>query len=144
MMVAHADLLVSILLRWKEVTAILTDPLALTINSVSVNLARVSVAGNEAIYRSSDGVYEMYISQTPGFNRRGTAGTFVNVELTQFLVDSTDPAFTQERFPSNSFVVGYFVDSIHSNTTTDVPLLRTALLAFVDSTIQGRLFGGEK
>lgn len=122
----------------------LTDPLSVTYDGVVKSLARVGVGPIDSSYATSDGEFEISISNSPGVNPKGTAGRRIEVILTRFPPDSTDPAFSQARFPSNSVGLVYWIDSSRSFTTADVPLLRAALLALVDTTLQGRLISNEK
>lgn len=85
----------------------------------------------------------MSISNLPK-TRDGGAG--VHIELTRRLPDPTPSnVFDDYREIRNSFGITYRFDSAtRAEASVDIPLLRTALLAFVDSTLQSRIIAGEK
>jgi len=52
--------------------------------------------------------------------------------------------FDDYREIRNAFGIFYMFDTnSRANMSVDIPLLRTSLLAFVDSTLQGRVLNGE-
>jgi len=52
--------------------------------------------------------------------------------------------FDDYREIRNAFGMFYMFDtSSRANMSVDIPLLRTSLLALVDSTLQGRILNGE-
>lgn len=120
----------------------LSDPISFTINGSSKTFPRVSVDGNTSVYRTSDGEYEVIIHTFPMVDGK----TNCSVTLNHLLPDSTpsDP-FDPWRPIVNSFGLTYSFDTnTRANVGTDIPILRTALLAFIDSTLQGRVINGEK
>lgn len=75
--------------------------------------------------------------------RDGSIGRYVT--LSRLLPDPTPGnVFDDFRFIRNSFGVFYGFDPTRAETSVDIPLLRTALLNWVDSTLQGRIIAGEK
>jgi len=121
----------------------LTDPLAVTYNSVAKSLVRISQGASGTRYRTADGEFEVQISKTQPKTEAWQDSVYF--ELTRILPDPTPTnAFDAFRKVTNSFGVAYRFDATRAETSVDVPLLRTALLAFVDSTLQGRLIAGEK
>jgi hypothetical protein len=119
----------------------LSDPLAVTYNSVSVNLPRVSAATNRTVYRTADGEFVVSITKTPSGR---TGQEFRSISLGRVLPDPTPSnSFDDYRVIKNEFTLSYGFDSTRAETSVDIPRLRTALLALVDSTLQGRLIAGE-
>jgi len=121
----------------------LTDPLAVTYNSVAKSLVRISQGASGTRYRTADGEFEVQISKTQPKTEAWQDSVYF--ELTRVLPDPTPTnAFDAFRRVTNSFGIAIRFDATRAETSVDVPLLRTALLAFVDSTLQGRLIAGEK
>jgi hypothetical protein len=97
---------------------------------------------NRTVYRSADGEFEIVISGSPSGR---TGRNFVSISLARILPDPTPgDVFDDYRFIRNEFTLSYSFDSSRAGASVDIPRLRTALLSFVDSTLQGRLLGGEK
>jgi len=119
----------------------LSDPLAVTYNSVSKSLPRVSASANGTKYRTADGEFEVSISNST----TQKDGSRVSITLSRRLPDPTPSnVFDDYRDIKNSFTLSYGFDSTRAETSVDIPLLRTALLALVDATLQSRLISGEK
>lgn len=118
-----------------------SDPLAVTYDGNAKSLPRVGQGRNATIYRTADGEFECKISNSP--NSRD--GEFRSITLTRRLPDPT-PAdvFDNYRFIRNSFTLSYSFDPTRAETSVDLPKLRTALLALVDSTFQSRIIAGER
>jgi len=67
------------------------------------------------------------------------------VSLSRGLPDPTPlNSFDDFRLIRNSFEIAYRFDVSRANLSVDMPLLRTALLAWLDPTLQGRILSGEK
>lgn len=84
----------------------------------------------------------MFISSNPS-HRDGRLRK--DIFLTTNLPDLT-PAnvFDDYRKIRNSFGISYQFDAkTRAGTSVDIPLLRTSLLNFVDTTLQNRIIGGE-
>jgi len=117
-----------------------TDPLSVTYNGSAKSLTRVSVSGGNTLYRTSDGEFEVSISHSP------TADGLIRHEitLTRIAPDPTpaDVFDNYSRLP-NRFEMAFATNSYRAGSATDLPLLRTALQALVDSSFQTRLVGGE-
>lgn len=119
-----------------------TDPLAVTYNGTGYSLPRVSVAKNRARYVTADGELAVVTASYPNLRE----GKFVvGCTLSRRLPDPT-PAnvFDDYRQIINSFGVQIGFDLTRAEASVDIPRLRTALLALVDTTFQGRLIAGEK
>jgi len=118
-----------------------TDPLSVTYNSSSKTLPRVSQEESLSSYRTADGEFEILIS-----SRRGVGGIEARqINLARQIPDPTPTnVFDNFRQIRNVFGLSYGFDTTRAETSVDIPLLRTALLALVDSTFQGRLITGEK
>jgi hypothetical protein len=126
---------------------VLSDPAVLTYNSVSKSLARGSgeIPGpskriDSSYYATSDGEFSLGITQS------ALRGGGLKSEISFGRQDSDASSNPYSGFPIavNRFGLVYEVNPLHENTAVDIPLLRTALLAYVDSTLQGRLLGGER
>jgi len=118
-----------------------TDPLSVTYNSSSKSLSRVSQDVISTRYKTADGEFEVSISNHSGEDGIETRQIF----LTRLIPDPTPTnAFDSFRPIRNAFGLSYVFDTTRAETSVDIPLLRTALLALVDSTFQGRIIAGEK
>jgi len=119
---------------------VLTDPLSVTYNAVAKSLPRVGVSDDQSFYKTADGEFEVVTSSftnADGVEHR-------EITLARRLPDATPSnAFDAYREIRNVFGLSYSFDSTRAEASIDIPLLRTALLAFVDSTLQGRLIAGE-
>jgi hypothetical protein len=120
----------------------LSDPLAVTYDGSAKSLARTSSSPNRTVYRTADGEFVITIT---GSSAGRTGPQLVSISLARRLPDPTpSDVFDDYREIRNEFTLSYSFDSTRAETSVDIPLLRTALLAFVDSTLQSRLIGGEK
>lgn len=120
-----------------------SDPLSVTYNGSSKSLPKIGTTRNYNRYKTADGEFEVYISNNPD-SRTGILT--VSVKLIRNIPDPTpsDP-FDPFRSEANAFSIGYSTDlATHNQASTDHPLLRSALLALVDSTFYGRLISGER
>lgn len=124
----------------------LTDPASLTYNASGISLARGSgdfpgpaKRGAHSHYRTADGQFEMGITHS----LLGGGAFRSEILLGRNDVDAASNPYSGLPLTFNRFGLIYEVNALHLETATDIPLLRTALLAFVDSTLQGRLLGGE-
>jgi hypothetical protein len=121
---------------------LLSDPLSVTYDGDSISLVRINQADGASTYIAPDDYLRLDIRQSDSV----VAGmTRCEITLTKVIPDSSpeDPFDELWRPIPNSFGIVFEVNSNRFATSTDVPLLRTALLALVDSTLQGRLIGGE-
>lgn len=118
-----------------------SDPLAVTYDGSAKSLPRVSASGLGTTYRTADGEFEIKISKRPTLRD----GSLVEITMTRMLPDPTPSnVFDDYRAVKNSFSLSFGFDASRAETSVDIPKLRTALLALVDSTFQSRLIGGEK
>jgi len=122
---------------------VFTDPFSVTYDGSTKSLPRVSAGRKGSRYRTSDGEFEVKISNSIIQPRDGSS--LVAVELSRRIPDPT-PAdvFNDYREIVNTFGVYYSFDPTRAETLVDVPRLRAALLALVDSTFQVRVIAGEK
>jgi hypothetical protein len=119
----------------------LTDPLAVTYNGSAKTLPRTSAGPNGSVFRTADGEFRIHIRSNQ-VSRDG--GRSVSIQLSRRLPDPTpSDAFDAYRDIRNSFAVTYDFDPTRAEASVDLPRLRTALLAFVDSTLESRLIAGE-
>lgn len=124
----------------------LTDPVSLTYNAGAISLARgagdfpnIAKRGAHTHYRTSDGQFELGVTHS----LLGGGATRSEITLGRNDVDSVSNPFQGLPLTFNRFGLIYETNLLHLETNTDIPLLRSTLLAFVDSTLQGRLIGGE-
>jgi len=120
---------------------VFTDPFSVTYNGTAYSLPRTGTTKQESFYKTADGVLAINVR-----NSTGRAGSRLAViELSRRLPDPTPTdVFDPYREIINGFSIGFRTDVTLASASSDIPLLRTALLALVDSTLQGRLIGGEK
>jgi len=121
-----------------------TDPLSVTYDGLSKSLPRISVEKDYTRYRTADGEFEVLISNNLQSVRNGVASA--SIKLVRRIPDPTPgDVFNDYRDIRNVFGLSYSFDAqTRAETSVDVPRLRTALLALVDSTFQGRVIAGEK
>lgn len=124
----------------------LTDPAALTYNSGAISLARgagdfpgVGKRSSHSHYRTSSGEFELGVSHS----FLGGGAIRSEVILSRNDTDAGSNPFPGLPLTFNRFGLIYDINVMHQETATDIPLLRTALLAFVDTTLQNRIIGGE-
>lgn len=118
-----------------------SDPLSITYNGSPVSLPRVGVDNDRSKYESSDRQFSVEIEKS----RRADGTITREVKLTRVSPDSTPAdAFDPYRRIPNGVSLVFTTDEFNSFSSTDLPLLRTALLALVDTTFQGRILGDEK
>jgi hypothetical protein len=121
-----------------------TDPLSVTYDGSSKSLPRTSAEKDYTRYRTADGEFEVLISNNLQSVRNGVASA--SIKLVRRIPDPTPgDVFNDYRDIRNVFGLSYSFDAqTRAETSVDVPRLRTALLALVDSTFQGRVIAGEK
>jgi len=113
-----------------------------TYNGSSKSLPRTGAGRNGHQYRTADGEFEFTISDSPK-SRDGSIGR--TVVLSRRLPDPTPGnSFDDYRFIKNSFGILVGFDVTRAETSVDIPLLRTALLNFCDTTMLNRIISGEK
>lgn len=119
----------------------LSEPLTITYDGDPYDLPRVSANSQRTIYRSSDGMFEVQISEIPD----GPNGSTVGFKLSRISPDETpSDVFDPFRQIRNSVELRFGYDVSRYEVSTVLGLLRTALLAYVDTSLQARLVGGEK
>lgn len=119
----------------------LSDPIVVTYDGVSKSMPRVGMSSGRSHYKTADGELQLFISEL----RRNDGQTMVNVSLARTAPDPTPSnSFDDYREISNQFGLSFVVDPNRSFTSQDIPLLRAALLALVDTTLQNRIINGEK
>jgi len=118
-----------------------TDPLSLTYDGSAKSLPRVSAARAGTAYATSNGEFEMKVSDLSRL-RGGRHGC--EILLTRVVPDPT-PADFESRLITNSFgfVIG-FDPQTRTEASDNLPKLRAALDSFVTSTVLNRLIAGEK
>jgi hypothetical protein len=121
-----------------------TDPFAVTYNGTGLTLPRVEAQRDYTRYKTADGEFEVVISNNLRQPSVGVACK-ASIKLVRRLPDVTPSnAFDAYRDIRNSFGISFGFDASRLETSTDIGRLRTALLALVDTTLQGRLISGEQ
>jgi hypothetical protein len=119
-----------------------TDPLSVTFNGSATSLARVSADEVGTTYATPDRSLVLEIFEV---SVRGSGQRRIECKLSYAHPDPTpDPFSGGPASQINSVGLVFEVNPNGFYSGTDVPLLRTAILALVDSTFQGRVLGGEK
>lgn len=128
----------------------LTDPLAITYNAVAKSLPRasrvrtgVSKVVNRTSYGTNDGEFSVFTEYSVLGNINGFQMRRAEIYLERKAPDTDSDPFNSKAAPPNRFGLVYEFPEMEINTSVDIPRLRTALLAFVDSTLEGRLINGE-
>lgn len=118
-----------------------TDPFSVTYNGTAYSLPRTGLTKQQSFYRTADGTLAITVRNSNG--RDGSR--LAVIELARRVPDPTPTdAFDPYREIVNGCSIGFRTDVSLASASSDIPLLRTALLALVDSTFQSRLIGGEK
>ena len=124
----------------------LSDPLSITYNSVGKSLPAtgsfepaVGRLINSRRYATSDSQFEVF---TSSWINGDVVRTEITLRRTTPDPDS-DPFTGNTPALPNSVGLVFEANTLRYATSVDIPLLRTALLALVDSTLQGRLIAGE-
>jgi hypothetical protein len=137
-----AEMRVAITFQARKEVNMLSDPLAVTYNGSAKSLPRTSGSRLTSSFRTADGEFQV---NTWGSRMTKDGRESVSIELVRRLPDPTpSDAFDAYRDIKNSFAVTYAFDRTRSEASVDLPRLRTALLALVDSTFEGRLISGER
>ena len=120
----------------------LSDPLSITYNPAAKSLPRVSssktTTGASSVYRTADGEFELTVDRTA---RNGVTRT--DIMLVRVTPDPSPGAGHIWNQLPNGFGISYLTNDSSYAEAVDIPLLRAALLSFVDTTVQSRLLGGE-
>jgi hypothetical protein len=129
----------------RERMSMLSDPLSVTYNSVAKSLPVSSGLWptnprelGKRMYKTADGEFTVATRQLAHRNGDKTA----EISLSRTVGDTDVNTVAQGLF-SNSVTLSFTTNSFGVGTSVDIPLLRSALLALVDSTLQGRLIVGE-
>jgi len=121
-----------------------SDPFSVTYNGSAKSLPRTATAKDYTRYNTADREFTVLIANNLYSPKDGIAT--VSIKLSRRIPDPTpSDAFDAYREIRNSFGFSYSFDAqTRAEASVDVPRLRSALDALVDSTFQGRLIGGEK
>lgn len=123
----------------------LTDPLVVTYNSVAKTLPRGAGvypgpvrSMQSTFYGTADQEFGLRVQQ-----HELRDGFRTEILLGRRDIDPASNPYMGRQLAFNRFGLVYEVNTLYQDTAVDVPRLRTALLALVDSTLQGRLIAGE-
>lgn len=126
----------------------LSDPLSVTYNGSAKSLPRTGgstrgvkkVLAN-SVYNTADGEFTVRTVHS----LMGDGGHRMEITLSRRVPDPDSDPLTGATSSvwTNSVGLVYEFNDSHYQTNTDIPLLQTALLSLVDSTLRGRLLGGE-
>lgn len=116
-----------------------TDPIIITINAVAKSLARTSVGDRRSTYESADGLWSLVISHQKFGKGNSRTKTLVS--------------FTQKKIVTNPLDSSNDYDTVTINKTYDRPLfgfsntevdqMDAGLDSWLDTTVNGKLMGGE-
>lgn len=124
----------------------LTDPLSVTYNGNAKSLPVVTgstgldldrVLGTRR-YATADG--EFLVATRQGVRRNGDLQG--EIHLARVAAD-TDTTNVYQGLFGNSVGLVYGINPARIATAVDIPLIRAALLALVDSSLQGKIIAGE-
>lgn len=118
-----------------------SDPLSVTYNSIAKSLPRVAVLGGGSVYRTADGEFSVVIERPQSSDPGGHNS--VSLTMNRGVPDPAPLEGDLSRAVINSFGVVLGWDVTQTEASVDIPRLRTAVLALVDSTFQSRLINGE-
>jgi len=115
-----------------------TEPITVTIDGSATSFTRISTSEEVDVrlgqFRSADGAYTLSInSQSMGPDLTRYEVTLMKCDLGTVL----------DRMRRNGVGIVLYVDTYRDDTSTQVPLLRTAISTWLDSTLQGRVLAGE-
>jgi hypothetical protein len=124
----------------------LTDPLSVTYNGNTKSLPAVTGSTRFDLerllgtrkYMTADG--EFLVATRQGVRRDGNYQGEIHLART---AADTDVNTAASGYFSNSVGLVYGVNPLRVGTSVDIPLIRAALLSLVDTTLQGRIIGGE-
>lgn len=123
----------------------LSDPLSVTVDGSARSLPRVGALSGPVpkvtarnTYRTADSAYA--VSTTQYAHRDGSRRAEIILRKT---VLDTDVGTTYEGYYSSGFGLTIEMAPYGLTSAVEIANLRTALLTFVDSTLQGRLITGE-
>lgn len=121
----------------------LSEPLSVTYDGVAKSLVRVSSGdptGRKPNFVTQDGEFRIFIFETL---LEDTVRFEVRLERVRQDTDGDPFNGVWSSLPNGVGLV-FEVNKLQYFTDTDLPLLQSALLSFVDATIRGRILGGEK
>jgi hypothetical protein len=123
----------------------LSDPLSVTYNGTAKSLPVASgrwpsagrVVGSR-MYKTADGEFTVATRQLI----RGNGDRTGEITLTR-TAPETDTGTAAQGYFDNSVTLAFTTNTFGAGTSVDIPLIRSALLALVDTTLQNRLIAGE-
>jgi hypothetical protein len=121
----------------------LSEPLSITYDGAAKSFNRIAFAnekeGSASQFVTSDGQFDVFIRQTD----QGQMLRY-EVSLGRRQLDNDANPFTGNwsDLPNRVGLV-FEVNRLRFNSSTDLPLLQSALLAWCDSTVRGRIVAGE-
>jgi hypothetical protein len=114
-----------------------SDPQSVTVNAVAKSMPRVETDGKKSVYQKSDGTFKLTISHTPTGN--GRIRTMARIDQRAVV---PDPLTAVNDYETLSFYV--VIDRPEVGfSATEVGYLTAGLVAWLDSTAVGKLFGLE-
>lgn len=120
----------------------LADPQSITYDGSAKSLVRLVRSGPRTVYASADGEFELSIART---SPKGNGIARRELLLSRYIPDPT-PADVFDNFRRIRNTVGIVIEfdaSTRAELSDDLPLLRSALNTFADTTLLNRVIGGE-
>jgi hypothetical protein len=124
----------------------LSDPVSVTYNSVAKTLPRTAapkavaaVPGQSSYYNTSDGEFALKVEHFMKKDRN----VVTHVTMRRRIPDTNGPFTGNDPLFDNAFGVIYETNPNRFESSVDIPRLRSSLLAFLDSTTESRILGGE-
>lgn len=122
----------------------LSEPLLITYDGVQSSYARVSYGnpstGEPSTFVTSDGQFQCFITET---EREDSVVFEVSLERVEQDADGNPFTGSWSRLPNRVGFV-FEVNKLRYNTSTDLPLLQSALQSLVDGPFRNRIINGEK
>ncbi|DAD51467.1 coat protein [ssRNA phage Gerhypos.4_19] len=114
----------------------LADPQSVTVNSVAQSMPLIKRDGQKAVYQKADGTYTLTVSHQPSGTR---TRTLVKIERKAVV---TDPLTSVNDYDTLSTQI-IFDHPQFGFTATEMAQQAAGLFGLLDSTMIGKLFGGE-
>lgn len=116
----------------------LSDPIVLAVSGNNKSMARIESSGRRAVYQTSDGLYTLTTSQTP--SKDGGHKAVFRVDRKVMATDPFDAS--KQAYKVLGCSILFDIPSF-GFASTDLDATWTGIETLMDTTLIGRLFGGE-